>query len=135
MLRNEKNIFDDIHFKLKNELTQKTEEYNKIKEKSEKALKEIMIAKRKLYTAKQTSYKEQKDLEKEYQSIYKLLDKENQDDRLKEMREKMKKENEFKKSYASTFSQFKKETQVISHILFYFIRIHWKKTKNCLQLV
>lgn len=112
ILRKEKNIFDEIHENLQAELLEKTKEYDKIKEKSEKALKEIMLAKRKLYLAKQNSYKEQKDLEKEYQSIYKLLDKENQDDRLREMREKMRKEVDFKKSAGgSTFSQFKKEIE------------------------
>jgi len=113
MLRNEKNIFDEIHENLRKELKDKSRKFDDIKEKSEKALKEIILAKKKLYTAKTTSYKEQKDLEKEYQSIYKLLDEENRDEKLKDVREKMRKDNDFKKSHASTSSQFKKEVNFL----------------------
>ena len=109
MLRNEKNIFVEIHKKLQDELEEKNNKFIEIIEKSKKAKNEILVAKKKLYLAKTSSYKEQKDLEKEYQSIYKLLDEENRDDRLKDMRDKMKKENEFKASHASTSTQFKKE--------------------------
>ena len=112
MLRNEKNIFDEIHDKLKEELGVKNDEYEQIKEKSDKALKEIITAKRRLYLAKTNSYKEQKDLEKEYQSVYKLLDEENRDERLKDMRDKMKKENDFKKSQMSS-SPFTKDVSFI----------------------
>jgi len=110
MLRNEKNIFDEIHDKLKEELAVKNDEYEQIKEKSDKALKEIITAKRKLNVAKTNSYKEQKDLEKEYQSVYKLLDEENRDERLKEMREKMKKNIDFKNSQMSS-SPFTKDVR------------------------
>ena len=108
MLRNEKNIFEEIHANLKKELKDKNKDYSEIVLKAKKALRDIDLAKEKLALAKTASYKEQKNLEKEYQSIYKLLDEENRDEKLKDIRDKMRKENDFKRSHVSS-SQIKKE--------------------------
>ena len=85
--RKEKNIFKQIQDNLQLELKEKELEKKMITEKCENAVKELKNSQKLLSNAKIKNFKEQKEFEKQFQEVFKILDVENRDEKLKEIRQ------------------------------------------------
>ena len=84
--RKEKNIFKQIQENLQLELKDKQYTKKMISEKCENAIKELKNTQTLLSSAKVKKFKEQKEFEKEFQKVFQILDIENRDEKLREMK-------------------------------------------------
>lgn len=86
-LRREKNIFSQIQQNLLLELQQKSLDQSGMRDKCVKSQEDFKAIKQMLENTKHRTFKEQKEFEKEFQAVFKFLDIQNRDEKLKDIKQ------------------------------------------------